>query len=229
MFVPVLSVAFGLFLLPVVEPLVGVCSRPDPAGTLGPEPPAAAAHGAGVPGHLPPQPGGGPAGRARGAGHRRQRAAGAGRGALPRHRQDAEVRVLRGEPAPGLQQARRAEPEHERPGDRGPRQGRHRAGPQVAAAPAGDRLHPRAPRHHGHGVLLPQGARGRRQRDGEGGRLPLPGTQAAVARDGDPDAGRRHRGGDPLAGQADAGAHPRGHQADHRQAHAQRRARRVAT
>ena len=75
LFAPVLLVAFGLFLLPVIEPLVGVCSRSDPAGTFGPEPPPVETDGTGIPGNLPPQPGGGAAGRARGAGHRRQRPA----------------------------------------------------------------------------------------------------------------------------------------------------------
>jgi len=60
--------------------------RSNPARTLGSESPPPAEDGPRGAGHLPPQPGGGAAGRGCGAVHRCQCPAGAGRYALPRYR-----------------------------------------------------------------------------------------------------------------------------------------------
>ncbi len=164
---------------------------------------------------LPPLAGRGPAGREGGRGDRCRPPAGQGGGALPRHRQDQDARVLHREPGPEGRRPQGPDPQHEHAGHRQPRQGGRGAGPQGAPAgrDPGDRR--TAPRHFAGPLLLPQSQGEVRPRDAQGRRrdVPLPRPHAPDPGSRAGHAGRRGRGGlaqpqDPQRGQPQAG-HPR--------------------
>ena len=85
---------------------------------------------------------------------RRQGTAGPRGGLLPRHRQDAQARLLRRKPGP-RQPPRVARAGHEHADHHRPHQGRSRPGPAASPAAADHRLHRAAPRHDAGRILLP--------------------------------------------------------------------------
>ena len=95
--------------------------------------------------------------------HRRRCPAGPHRGLFPRHRQDAQAALLRGEPGRPDQPPRQARPGDEHADHHRPRQGRGRPGPAAPPARADHRLDRAAPRHDAGRVLLPRGQPAQRQ------------------------------------------------------------------
>ena len=108
---------------------------------------------------------------------RRRCLAGAHRGLLPRHRQDAQAALLRREPGGGGQPARQPRAGDEHADHHRPRQGRRRPGPAAPPARADHRPDRAAPRHDPGRVLLSRGQPAERRQPrrgaGPGKRIPL--------------------------------------------------------
>ncbi len=174
---PFLEKAFGIVTgISLLE--LGDITHPAPARTR----PAGARHAQPF-GH------GGDDCRGRRRTHRRQCASGADRGLFPRHRQDAQAALFRGEPGGSGQPSREPGPRHEHADHHRPREGRRGPGPSTSPARADSGSDRAASRDYARRIFLPRGhatlERRPRRRDRAGKRLPLPRAEAA-------DQGSRH-------------------------------------